>query len=58
VVLAHATPVKAIAAAKVKTDPVDSDTLALLLRADPLRVLEAQIATPEKALYPLLRPSP
>jgi hypothetical protein len=26
--------VKAIAAAKVKTDKVDSDTLALLLRAD------------------------
>ena len=33
-VLAHATRVKAIAAAKVKTDQVDSDTLALLLRAD------------------------
>ena len=33
-ILAHATRVKAIAAAKVKTDPVDSDTLALLLRAD------------------------
>jgi transposase len=33
-VLAHATRVKAIAAAKVKTDKVDSDTLALLLRAD------------------------
>src|SRR3990172_6354801 len=32
--LAHATRVKAIAAAKVKTDQVDSDTLALLLRAD------------------------
>jgi len=32
-VLAHATRVKAIAAAKVKTDKVDSDTLALLLRA-------------------------
>src|SRR3970282_1416841 len=31
---AHATRVKAIAAAKVKTDQVDSDTLALLLRAD------------------------
>jgi transposase len=34
VVLAHATRVKAIAAAKVKTDQVDADTLALLLRAD------------------------
>jgi transposase len=33
-VLAHATRVKAIAAAKVKTDKVDSDTLAQLLRAD------------------------
>ncbi|MBI2537575.1 MAG: transposase, partial [Gemmatimonadetes bacterium] len=33
-VLAHATRVKAIAAAKVKTDKVDSDTLAVLLRAD------------------------
>jgi hypothetical protein len=33
-VLAHATRVKAIAAAKVKTDKVDSETLALLLRAD------------------------
>jgi len=33
-VLAHATRVKAIAAAKVKTDQVDSNTLALLLRAD------------------------
>jgi len=33
-VLAHATRVKAIAAAKVKTDAVDSNTLALLLRAD------------------------
>jgi transposase len=32
--LAHATRVKAIAAAKVKTDKVDSETLALLLRAD------------------------
>jgi len=33
-VLAHATRLKAIAAAKVKTDQVDADTLALLLRAD------------------------
>jgi transposase len=33
-VLAHAMRVKAIAAAKVKTDKVDSDILALLLRAD------------------------
>ncbi len=33
-VLAHATRVKAIATAKVKTDQVDSDTLALLLRAE------------------------
>jgi transposase len=35
-VLAHATRVKAIAAAKVKTDKVDSNILALLLRADPI----------------------
>ncbi len=33
-VLAHATRLKAISAAKVKTDQVDSDVLALLLRAD------------------------
>ena len=33
-VLAHATRLKAISAAKVKTDQVDSDILALLLRAD------------------------
>jgi transposase len=33
-ILAHATRLKAIAAAKVKTDRIDSDTLALLLRAD------------------------
>jgi len=33
-ILAHATRLKAIAAAKVKTDQVDSDLLALLLRAD------------------------
>jgi transposase len=33
-VLAHATRLTAIAAAKVKTDQVDSDTLAVLLRAD------------------------
>jgi len=33
-VLAHATRLKAIATAKVKTDPLDADTLALLLRAD------------------------
>jgi len=33
-VLAHATRVKAIAAAKVKTDQVDADTLGVLLRAD------------------------
>ena len=32
--LAHATRLKAIAAAKVKTDRVDSDLLAQLLRAD------------------------
>ena len=32
--LAHATRLKAISAAKVKTDKVDSDVLALLLRAD------------------------
>src|SRR5712692_6291497 len=33
-VLAHATRLKAISAAKVKTDQVDSDVLALLLRAE------------------------
>jgi transposase len=33
-ILAHATRLKAISAAKVKTDQVDSDVLALLLRAD------------------------
>jgi hypothetical protein len=33
-VLAHATRLQAISAAKVKTDQVDSDVLALLLRAD------------------------
>lgn len=32
--LAHATRLKAISAAKVKTDKVDSDVLAMLLRAD------------------------
>jgi transposase len=32
--LAHATRLKAISAAKVKTDQIDSDVLALLLRAD------------------------
>lgn len=32
-VLAHATRLKAISAAKVKTDKIDSDTLAVLLRA-------------------------
>lgn len=44
VVLAHATRVKAIAAAKVKTDQVDSDTLALLLRAD--RIPRAHMIAP------------
>ncbi|MBI1967271.1 MAG: hypothetical protein HYS40_04725 [Gemmatimonadetes bacterium] len=38
-VLAHATRVKAIAAAKVKTDQVDADTLALLLPNDDVQPL-------------------
>jgi transposase len=45
-VLAHATRVKAIAAAKVKTDQVDADTLALLLRADLIPV--AHMIRPEQ----------
>ncbi len=43
--LAHARRLKAIAAAKVKTDKIDSDTLALLLRAD--LIPEAYMIRPE-----------
>ncbi len=42
--LAHATRLKAISAAKVKTDKVDSDVLALLLRAD--LIPEAHMISP------------
>lgn len=45
-VLAHATRLKAISAAKVKTDQVDSDVLALLLRADLIPV--AHMIRPEQ----------
>jgi len=45
-VLAHARRLQAIAAAKVKTDQVDSDTLALLLRADLIPV--AHMIGPEQ----------
>ena len=44
--LAHATRLKAISAAKVKTDKVDSDILALLLRAD--LIPEAHMICPEQ----------
>ena len=44
--LAHATRLKAISAAKVKTDKVDSDVLALLLRAD--LIPEAHMIRPEQ----------
>jgi transposase len=44
--LAHATRLKAISAAKVKTDKVDSDTLALLLRAN--LIPEAHMIAPER----------
>ena len=53
-VLAHATRVKAIAAAKVKTDQVDSDTLALLLRAD-LIPLAHMIAPAQRGPRDLMR---
>lgn len=45
-VLAHATRLKAISAAKVKTDQVDSDTLALLLRAG--LIPEAHMIRPDR----------
>jgi transposase len=45
-VLAHATRLKAISAAKVKTDQVDSDVLALLRRADLIPV--AHMIRPEQ----------
>ncbi|MGH7547577.1 MAG: IS110 family transposase [Gemmatimonadales bacterium] len=45
-VLAHATRLKAISAAKVKTDQVDSDVLALLLRAG--LIPEAHMIRPEQ----------
>ncbi len=44
--LAHATRLKAISAAKVKTDKVDSDVLALLLRAD--LIPEAHMIHPQR----------
>ena len=53
-VLAHATRVKAIAAAKVKTDQVDSDTLALLLRAD-LIPMAHMIAPAQRGARDLMR---
>jgi transposase len=53
-VLAHATRVKAIAAAKVKTDQVDSDILALLLRADLIPVAH-QIAPAQRGPRDLMR---
>ena len=53
-VLAHATRVKAIAAAKVKTDQVDSDTLALLLRAD-LIPMAHRIAPAQRGPRDLMR---
>ena len=53
-ILAHATRVKAIAAAKVKTDQVDSDTLALLLRADLIPVAH-MIAPAQRGPRDLMR---
>jgi len=53
-VLAHATRLKAIAAAKVKTDPVDADTLALLLRADLIPVAP-MIRREQRGLRDLMR---
>ena len=47
--LAHARQVKAIAAAKVKTDPVDALTLARLLRAD--LIPKAHMVSPELRDY-------
>jgi transposase len=54
-VLAHATRLKAIAAAKVKTDQVDSDTLAVLLRAD-LIPRAHMIAAAQRGPRDLMRP--
>ena len=45
-VLGHATRLKAISAAKVKTDKLDADTLALLLRAD--LIPRAHMIAPEQ----------
>ena len=45
-VVAHATRLKAISAAKVKTDQVDADTMALLLRAG--LIPEAHMIRPEQ----------
>ncbi len=53
-VLAHATRLKAIAAAKVKTDQVDSDILALLLRADLIPVAH-MIAPAQRGSRDLMR---
>ncbi len=53
-VLAHATRLKAIAAAKVKTDQVDSDILALLLRADLIPVAH-MIAPAQRGPRDLMR---
>jgi len=47
--LAHALKLKAVAAAKVKTDPVDALTLAQLLRAD--LIPEAHMISPEIRPY-------
>ena len=47
--LAHALKLKAVAAAKVKTDPVDALTLAQLLRAD--LIPEAHMISPELRSY-------
>jgi transposase len=53
-ILAHATRLKAIAAAKVKTDQVDSDILALLLRADLIPVAH-MIAPAQRGPRDLMR---
>jgi hypothetical protein len=53
-VLAHATRLKAIAAAKVKTDQVDSDILALLLRVDLIPVAH-MIAPAQRGPRDLMR---
>ncbi len=53
-VLAHATRLKAIAAAKVKTDQVDSNILALLLRADLIPVAH-MIAPAQRGPRDLMR---